>query len=60
MINLSSFIGFHARRSPARGALKYQGAEISYAAFNRRIRDRLPRNPSGKVLKRVLRTELET
>lgn len=39
MINLSSFIAFHARRSPDR--------------------DNLPRNPSGKMLKRVLRAELE-
>lgn len=37
MINLSSFVSFHARQSPARCAFKYQGAEISYAAFSRRI-----------------------
>ncbi|HYN39653.1 MAG TPA: AMP-binding protein, partial [Rhodospirillales bacterium] len=38
MINLSSFIAFHARQSPARCALKYRGEEISYAAFHERIR----------------------
>jgi len=38
MINLSSFIAFHARRSPARCALKYRGEDISYAAFDDRIR----------------------
>src|SRR5882724_9323372 len=38
MINLSSFIAFHARRTPERCALKYRGEEISYAAFDGRIR----------------------
>src|SRR6266704_3597053 len=38
MINLSSFIAFHARQTPQRCALKYRGQEISYAAFNERIR----------------------
>lgn len=38
MINLSSFIAFHARRAPDRGALKYRGEDISYAAFDERIR----------------------
>jgi fatty-acyl-CoA synthase len=38
MINLSSFIAFHARRSPDRPALKYRGEQISYAVFDRRIR----------------------
>jgi fatty-acyl-CoA synthase len=38
MINLSSFIAFHARRTPARCALKYRGEDISYAAFDERIR----------------------
>ena len=38
MINLSSFIAFHARRTPDRCALKYRGEEISYAAFDARIR----------------------
>src|SRR5262249_31118058 len=38
MINLSSFIAFHARRTPARCALKYRGEDISYAAFDHRIR----------------------
>ena len=38
MINLSSFIAFHARRTPARCALKYGGEDISYAAFDDRIR----------------------
>ncbi len=37
MINLSSFIAFHARRTPARPALKYRGEEISYATFDARI-----------------------
>ncbi len=37
MINLSSFIAFHARRTPDRTALKYRGENISYAQFNRRI-----------------------
>ncbi|MBB4379082.1 hypothetical protein GGD61_003745 [Bradyrhizobium sp. SBR1B] len=35
MINLSSFIAFHARRTPDRPALKYRGEEISYAASTR-------------------------
>ena len=38
MINLSSFIAFHARRTPTRCALKYRGEDISYAAFDDRIR----------------------
>jgi acyl-CoA synthetase (AMP-forming)/AMP-acid ligase II len=38
MINLSSFIAFHARRAPERCALRYRGQEISYAAFDERIR----------------------
>ena len=38
MINLSSFIAFHARQTPQRCALKYRGEEISYAAFEGRIR----------------------
>ena len=97
MINLSSFIAFHARRTPDRCALKYRGEDISYAYFDLRIRqvavvvladdatldlsdvadhcrprlaafkvpkqliirDSLPRNPSGKVLKRVLHAEFE-
>ncbi len=37
MINLSSFIAFHARRSPERCALTYRGETISYAAFHDRI-----------------------
>lgn len=38
MINLSSFIAFHARRTPTRCALKYRGEDISYAAFDDRVR----------------------
>ena len=38
MINLSSFIAFHARRTPDRCALKYRGEDISYEDFDRRIR----------------------
>lgn len=38
MINLSSFIAFHARRTPDRSALKYRGEEISYAVFDARVR----------------------
>jgi fatty-acyl-CoA synthase len=34
MINLSSFIAFHARQTPQRCALKYRGEEIAYAAFD--------------------------
>lgn len=37
MINLSSFIAFHARRTPDRCALKYRGEDISYASFDERI-----------------------
>ena len=37
MVNLSSFIAFHARRTPHRCALKYRGEDISHAAFNARI-----------------------
>src|SRR5216683_1638395 len=37
MINLSSFIAFHARRTPDRCALKYRGEDISYAGFDQRI-----------------------
>jgi fatty-acyl-CoA synthase len=38
MINLSSVIAFHTRRTPDRCALKYRGEDISYASFDRRIR----------------------
>jgi len=38
MINLSSFVAFHARRTPTRCALKYRGEDISYASFDHRIR----------------------
>src|ERR1700761_3831894 len=38
MINLSSFIAFHARRTPDRCAIRYQGEDISYAAFDDRVR----------------------
>lgn len=38
MINLSSFIAFHARQTPDRPALKYRGEAISYAAFDARVR----------------------
>ena len=38
MINLSSFIAFHARRTPDRIALKYRGEDVSYADFDHRIR----------------------
>src|SRR5215216_3418711 len=38
MINLSSFIAFHARRTPDRCALKYRGEDASYAKFDARIR----------------------
>jgi fatty-acyl-CoA synthase len=38
MINLSSFIAFHAKRTPDRAALKYRGEQITYATFDERIR----------------------
>ncbi|MDI4233037.1 AMP-binding protein [Bradyrhizobium sp. Arg237L] len=38
MINLSSFIAFHAKRTPDRCALKYRGVDISYGKFDERIR----------------------
>ncbi len=38
MINLSSFIAFHARRTPDQCALKYRGEDVSYADFDDRIR----------------------
>src|SRR5438874_10993831 len=38
MINLSSFIAFHARRTPDRCALKYRGEDVTYAGFDTRIR----------------------
>src|SRR5437868_6979623 len=38
MINLSSFIAVHARKTPGPCELKYLGEEIAYAAFDRRIR----------------------
>jgi len=38
MINLSSFIAFHAKQTPDRCALKYRGEDVSYADFDRRIR----------------------
>ena len=38
MINLTSFIAFHARQMPERCALKYRGEEIVYGAFDERIR----------------------
>ena len=37
MINLSSFIAFHAWRTPNRCAFKYRGKDISYAVFDARI-----------------------
>ncbi|MCC8951970.1 AMP-binding protein [Bradyrhizobium sp. Pear77] len=38
MINLSSFIAFHARRTPDRCALNYRGEDVTYADFDLRIR----------------------
>src|SRR3954452_16572524 len=38
MINLSSFIAFHARRTPDRCAVKYRGEDVSYAELDARIR----------------------
>jgi fatty-acyl-CoA synthase len=38
MINLSSFIAFHAKRTPGQPALRYRGEDISYANFDERIR----------------------
>jgi fatty-acyl-CoA synthase len=38
MINLSSFIAFHSRRTPDRCAIRYRSEDISYAAFDDRIR----------------------
>jgi fatty-acyl-CoA synthase len=38
MINLSSFISFHARRTPQRCALRFCGEDISYAVFDERVR----------------------
>ncbi|NOJ47712.1 AMP-binding protein [Bradyrhizobium archetypum] len=38
MINLSSFIAFHARRTPNRCALKYRGEDITYGQFDDRVR----------------------
>jgi fatty-acyl-CoA synthase len=38
MINLSSFIAFHARRTPDRPALTWHGETISYAGFDMRLR----------------------
>ncbi len=38
MINLSSFIAFHARRTPNGCALKYRGEDISYRSFDARVR----------------------
>src|ERR1700753_4148514 len=37
MINLSSFIAFHAKRTPDRCALKYRDEDISYRVFDERI-----------------------
>lgn len=37
MINLSSFIAFHARRRPGHPAILYGGGAISYAEFHDRI-----------------------
>jgi fatty-acyl-CoA synthase len=37
MINLSSFIAYHARRDPDRDAIVYQGGRTSYAALVGRI-----------------------
>ena len=37
MVNLSSFIRFHAERSPDKTALAYRGQRISYAQFLQRI-----------------------
>src|SRR6516225_6521930 len=38
MINLSSSIAFHTRRTPKRCAAKFRGVDISYATFDERIR----------------------
>ena len=38
MINLSSFIAFHARRTPVRCAVRYRGEDVSYGDFDHRIR----------------------
>src|SRR5947207_1496281 len=38
MVNLSSFIAFHAGRTPDRCALKYCGDDVTYAEFDTRIR----------------------
>jgi fatty-acyl-CoA synthase len=56
MINLSSFIAFHARRPPHRCALKYRGEDISYAALNARIGKVRGWLASRRIL---LRSELE-
>ena len=37
MVNLSSFIHFHAQRTPDKTALTYRGERISYAQFLSRI-----------------------
>jgi fatty-acyl-CoA synthase len=56
MINLSSFIAFHARRPPHRCALKYRGEDISYAALSARIGKVRGWLASRRI---VLRSELE-
>lgn len=35
MINLSSFVAFHTRRTPDRAVLKYRGENVSHAEAHR-------------------------
>lgn len=37
MINLSSFIAFHAKRTPERTAILFEGQHISYATLSQRV-----------------------
>jgi len=48
MIALSSFVRFHATRSPDRPALAYVGERVSYAELMRRIESAIisRRNPA--------------
>jgi acyl-CoA synthetase (AMP-forming)/AMP-acid ligase II len=71
-MNFSALLRHHTARAPEREVLAAPGTRLSWGELDRRVDarfkvpkdvrflDQLPRNPSGKVLKRVLRDRLDT